>query len=438
MAHDLILGASPRNWARSESTQSAWKGNAQPIVSPISDGKGEHGKPAIPEEGIEGEIKDLESSLGKGGGEAASKVAAGTGKGISAFARAVGKGLGALARGAGSAVTSKKSSSSSHSSSRPSGTPFTHKLSNALSRHTHRSELKRYSKIEKKSAQGSPAHQKYVKHQVTLAQRGDKGALARTQAMKLTRMVRLASKTPTDRKYLSAGNKLAKGVLKKNPKAIQQHKHLQAAANQGNPHAKKILAGAGISAAVIATVATGRVTLPKSKQKIVLTKQADEARHKALAGKITKEEAEAGAKAAKQLGDKRTEAYLSQIAEKAPPSKPTAKPQAEPLAKPPIQREQAQADEASTEESSPESRGPDHDEGPVASPKEIQALYAKLWTEHARQLAQQDQEAHLPSKSLENYQTLSKLWAKEELAKQGIPTDSLAGDLDEELESLLR
>lgn len=419
MSLDILLKNTPRDWAR----------GTRPTANPISDN-------------IEGEVEILESSLGKGGSEAATKVAAGTGKGISAFARAVGKGLGSLAKGlgslakgAGSAVASKRSSGSSHPSGRPSGTPFTHKLSDALSRHTRKSELRRYSKIEKKSAQGSPPHQKYVKRQVALAQQGDKDALARTQAMKLTRMVRLSSKTPTDRKYLSAGNKLAKGVLKKNPKALQQHKRLQDAAGRGNPHAKKILAGAGISAAVIATVTTGRVALPKSKQKTVLARQADEARHKALAGKITKEEAEAGARAAKQLGDKRTEAYLSQAAERAP----AAKPQAEPQGKPPIQREQAQADEASpesspglaTEESSP-------DGGPAASPKEIQALYAKLWTEHARQLAQQDQEAHLPSKSLENYQTLSKLWAKEELAKQGIPTDSLAGDLDEELESLLR
>ena len=82
------------------------------------------------------------------------------------------------------------------------------------------------------------------------------------------------------------------------------------------------------------------------------------------------------------------------------------------------------------EASQSEDRESSPSEGPAASPKEIQDLYAKLWTEHARQLAQQDQVAHRPSKSLENYQTLSKLWAKEELAKQGIPTDSLAGNQD--------
>ena len=417
MAHDILFGTLSRDWAR----------GSQPSAKVV-------GSPAIDKiASIEYEIKDLESNIGKGGGESAQKVAAGTGRVISSFAKTVGKGLGSLA----SAVTSKKSSGSPRASSRPSGTPFTHKLSNALIRHTHRSELKRYSKIEKKSAQGSPAHQKYVARQVSLANQGDKKALASVQAMKLTRMVRLASKTPADRKYLSAGNKLAKGVLKKKPRAIQQYKQIQAAAGRGNPHAKKILAGAGISSAVIATVATGRVVLPKSsasKQKTILTKQANEARHRALTGKITKEEAETGAKAAKQLGDTRTETYLSQIAKKAPPSKPTTTP----ATKPPIQQEQAQAEETSPEgSSSPGTRESTPDEGPAASPKEIQTLYTKLWTEHARQLAQHDQENHLPPKSLENYQTLSKLWAKEELAKQGIPTDSLAGKTQDLLGFLL-
>ena len=399
----------------------------------------------------------LESSLGKGGGEAAHKVAAGAGKvatGAGKVAAGAGKGLGTLARGIGKgigALVSRKSGGSSRSSSRPrpsrssrpsgrpSGIPFTHRLSNALIRHSRKGELKRYSRIEKKSAQGSPAHQKYVARQVALARQGNKKALAGTQAMKLARMVRLSSKTSTDRRYLSQGNKLAKGVLKKNPKAVRQYKQLQAAAGKGNPDAKKILAGAGLSAAVLATVATGRVALPKSntsKQKAALSKQVVETRRKALAGKITKEEAEAGAKAAKQLGDRQTEAYLSQAAQKAPPAKTETKP----VAKPPTKQEQEPGQEH--EDAQAISPGPDNGEsapgesapgeGTASSPDEIQELYTKLWTEHAHQLVQQDQASHLRPKSLESYETLSKLWAKREIAKQGIPTSRLAGNLDDD------
>jgi hypothetical protein len=384
------------------------------------------------------------SSLGRGGGEAAHKVAAGAGRGISSFARAMGKGLGALAKGAGaatkgtsSALASKKSSRSTRSSSRPSGIPFTHRLSNALSRHSRKGELKRYSRIEKKSAQGNPKYQKYVARQVALAKKGDKKALARAQAMKLTRMVRLNSKTAADRRCLSQGNKLAKGVLKKNPKSIRQYRQLQAAAGKGNPHAKKILAGAGLSAAVLATVATGRVTFPKkniSKQKAALAKKVDESRRKARAGKITKEEAEAGARAAKQLGDKQAEAYLSQAAQKASPVPPTAKPGAKPADKqkqePDQEREAAQASSPgpAMEEPSPEAEESVPGEGAAPSPSEIQALYTLLWTACAHQLVQQDQASHLRTKSLITYETLSKLWAKKELAKQGLPTTRLAGD----------
>jgi hypothetical protein len=374
MAHDIFLGRTKRDWSC---------GSFPPT-----------GK------------NNLESSLGKGGGEAAHRAAAGAGRGLGALAKGIGKGLGALAKGAGamakgagSSLTPRKSSEASrssnrrsspsrsfHSSNRPAGIPFTHKLSNALIRRSHKNELKRYSRIEEKSAQGNPAHRKYVAHQVALAKKGDKKALASAQAMKLARMVRLSSRTPADRRCLSLGNKLAKGVLRKNPKAIKQYRQLQAAAGQGNPDAKKVLAGAGLSAAVLATVATGRIVLPKSNT----SKQ-----------KTT------------------------------PPTKPPAKQEREPA--PAQETAQASSPGPVMEESSP-------GEGTASSPDEIQELYTKLWTEHAHQLAQQDLTSHLKPKPLGTYETLSRLWAKRELARRGLPTSRLAGNPspDPSLERLAR
>jgi hypothetical protein len=256
--------------------------------------------------------------------------------------------------------------------------------------------------------------------------------------MKLTRGVRLASRTPTDRKYLAHGNKLARGVLRKDPNSIKQYEKLKVAAKKGDPRAKKILEGAGLSAAVITTIQTGRVVLPKSsvKQKEQLVRQARIAKQKAAKGEISKQEALTGAKAAKQLGDKSTEAYLLQTASKAPPAKPSDNPQQE-------RRRQEESQAAETQESS----SPTYEEttAPTLSStyeetsrphspqepddyREVQELYTKLWTEHAIQLAEQDQKSGRPSKSQENYETLAKLWAKNEMAKQGISTSNLSGD----------
>jgi len=255
--------------------------------------------------------------------------------------------------------------------------------------------------------------------------------------MKLTRSVRLASNTPTDRKYLAHGNKLARGVLRKDPNSIKRYEKLKVAAKKGDPRAKKILEGADLSAAVITTIQTGRVVLPKSsvKQKEQLVRQARVARQKAAKGKISRQEALTGAKAAKQLGDKSTEAYLLQAANKAPPAKPSDNPQQE-------KRRQEESQTAETQESS----SPAYEEAaPASSPtyeetsrphspqepdnyREIQELYTKLWTEHAVQLAEQDQKSGRPSKSQENYEILAKLWAKNEMAKQGISTSNLSGD----------
>jgi hypothetical protein len=418
------------------------------------------------------------SIIGKGNTGAkvaagAGKAAKATGKGLSALAHGLGQGLGKLAKGISSTTSSatkhvghghgssSKSSSSSFFSSKPKGSSssqskgFTHWLPNKLAQHSRKSQLKSYARIERKSAQGNPVYRAYVNKQVILAKKGNKTANTHVQAMKLARITRLASRTPPDRLYLHHGNKLAVGVLKKNPQALKQYKQLQAAAAKGDPRAKKLLAGAGISAAVITTVATGRIVLPKSSSaqlKATRTKQVSDLRQKALAGKITRKEALDGAKLAKQIGDKDAESYLTQVALVAPVAATTV-----PLAKSKETKpEQAKPDEASqapkktqdkdlarqepetSSESSPQNyaeseRAPEQVEEAstaryeASSLEEIQKLYTKLWTEHAVQLAEQDKNANLPAKSLENYETLSKLWAKQELAKQGIPTVNLAG-----------
>ena len=279
--------------------------------------------------------------------------------------------------------------------------------------------------------------------------------------MKLAQTVRLASKSPSDRLYLHHGNKLAKGVLKKNPRAMDQYKQLQVAASKGDPRARKLLAGAGVSAAVITTVATGRIVLPKSgsaRLREVQTKRLNDIRQKALAGKITRKEAQEGTKLAKRVGDKGAESYLSQVALVAPVAAPVAvipltkpgevKPgQAKPGEVKPTAPEKTQEKKLAERESEPEAssepsreRYAESESAPETTEElpvtryqppppsdESQKLYTKLWTEHAVQLAEQDLASNLPAKSFENYETLSKLWAKQELANQGVPTTNLAG-----------
>ena len=52
----------------------------------------------------------------------------------------------------------------------------------------------------------------------------------------------------------------------------------------------------------------------------------------------------------------------------------------------------------------------------------VKSLYRRLWFEHANWLALQDQKAGLALKPRAQYEQVSRLWAKGEIAKQGLPT----------------
>ena len=57
----------------------------------------------------------------------------------------------------------------------------------------------------------------------------------------------------------------------------------------------------------------------------------------------------------------------------------------------------------------------------AAKAKLVRNLYRKLWFEHSNWLAQQDKAAGVPLKTRAEYETVSKLWAKNEIAKQRLP-----------------
>jgi len=54
--------------------------------------------------------------------------------------------------------------------------------------------------------------------------------------------------------------------------------------------------------------------------------------------------------------------------------------------------------------------------------KMVKSLYNRLWFEHANWLGVQDQNAGLALKPRDQYEMVAKLWAKNEIAKQGLPT----------------
>ena len=57
----------------------------------------------------------------------------------------------------------------------------------------------------------------------------------------------------------------------------------------------------------------------------------------------------------------------------------------------------------------------------------VRNAYRKLWYEHANWLAVQDKNAGLPLKARTDYELVAKLWAKNELAKQNLPTSYAVG-----------
>ncbi len=208
---------------------------------------------------------------------------------------------------------------------------FEARTAEKLARMERKRNLQKLAKLESKAAKGDPKARKLVAAKVSAAKKGDKRAEAQVQAMKLGRAVRLHGTSRRERKNMQAAQYLAKRVRAGDPKAIRQYEVIKAAAAKGNPNAKRGMERLALAGAVVATVATGVVVLPKSSKKDAkkkpvpgspayanLQKQVKTAKEKAAAGTATREELVASARTAQELGDKESAGTLALASSTAP------------------------------------------------------------------------------------------------------------------------
>ena len=197
------------------------------------------------------------------------------------------------------------------------------RIATKLARTERRVQLSHYAKVEAKAAKGHKPSIAYVKKQVVASKKGDSKATARVNAMKLGRTVRLASPTKRERRNLAVAARVVDRARRNDPKAIRQIALHKAAAKQGNPNAKRAMKRYEVMAPVVAAVATGVIVGSKSKKK-ANKKHNDQvaavtkAKKDLAAGKGTREEFAAGARAAQALGDKATAGELAVAAANAP------------------------------------------------------------------------------------------------------------------------
>lgn len=212
---------------------------------------------------------------------------------------------------------------------------FEARAAERLARMSRKRELQRLAKVERKAAAGDPKAKRAVASRVAAAKRGDKRAQAQVKGMRLAREVRRyqASKKASwrlERRNLIAAKQLAKGILANKPGAVRQYEVIKAAAAQGNPNAKRGLERIALQLALLRTIQTGVVALPKKKggkaaKPVPGTRAFAQARRKvkadkarAAAGTATREELVASARLAKEVGDPASAGTLALAASSAP------------------------------------------------------------------------------------------------------------------------
>ena len=208
---------------------------------------------------------------------------------------------------------------------------FESRAAERLARMSRRRELAKLAKVERMAARGNPKARAYVAKRVAAAKTGDKKAQAQVQGMRLGRVVRTSVKTRQERRNMRSAEKMARRVRAGDPRATRQFMVLQAAAAKGNPNAKRALRRVALASAVLGTITTGVVMLPrmasskKSRKPAPGTpeharaqRQVALAREKAKAGVATREELVAAARQAHDLGDKESAGALAQASSKAP------------------------------------------------------------------------------------------------------------------------
>lgn len=196
-------------------------------------------------------------------------------------------------------------------------------VANKLARGTRRRQLVKIAKVEKKAAAGNPKAKAAIAKTVAKAKTGDKKAITTVNALQLVRNTRLAAKNPREKKNMKQAGALVKKGLGGNKKAIKKIRVLQAAANAGQPNAKRAVAKLKTAAALEKAVATGRVgPQPKvlSPAAVARAKKVKAARLQkiAVSTSSTREDNVAAARAAAAAGDKEGAAALMMRARERP------------------------------------------------------------------------------------------------------------------------
>jgi hypothetical protein len=204
-------------------------------------------------------------------------------------------------------------------------------IANRLARASRKHELNKLAKVERMAAQGHPKARAFVALRMSAAHKGDKKAQAQVRGMQLGKCMRTQVTSRRERQNMQFASAMAKRLAKNDPRAIRQLGIWQAAASKGNPNAIRCMKRLALAGAVLTTIATGSVVLPKaigSKGKKRLApgtsayakaqKQVAQAKKKASSGAGSREELIAAAKTASQLGDKQSAGQLANAASNAP------------------------------------------------------------------------------------------------------------------------
>ena len=207
---------------------------------------------------------------------------------------------------------------------------FENRAGDRLARMSRKNELKKLAKVERKAAKGDPKATAFVAKRVAASKRGDKKAQAQVDAMRLGRTVRTQVTSRQEARRMKAATKLVTRARKGDPKALRQVAVLKAASDHGNPNAKRAMRRMHVADAVVLTVATGTVVLPRlaGKPKHVkrlkpgtlgyrkAQRQIAQLRQKIKAGTATQAEIGNGANLALQMGDRGTATFLANLNDK--------------------------------------------------------------------------------------------------------------------------
>ena len=201
-------------------------------------------------------------------------------------------------------------------------------IANKLVRLERKHDLNKASRVERHAAAGNKRAKSYIAAQMAAAKKGDKKAKKTVANLAIAHKINTAAPTKRERRNLAAASHLYRRAKKNDPKAIRQVQVLQAAANKGNPNAKRavkrlntakdleMVLALGAVAATTAAAAKKQKNRKKSRaehqQTLANTKS------KLRSGTATREELAEGAQAAHALGDKQGVAVLAKAAAKAP------------------------------------------------------------------------------------------------------------------------